>query len=289
MMLHRSSKLLFSLVALLPATTWSLPSDSSKPINIEADHAQLNDSSGITQYKGNAVLTQGTLRIEGDIITFLYNDQKQLTKIVAQGKLAKYQQLHSLGEEPVNASAQKMEYHAAAEKIYLFGQGQIRQSADEFNGNRIEYDIKRNIVNAYAKLTVTGNETDEAEEQVHIIIDSNAQRANSSPKQEPAKSKQKQLTSQTKMILPIKENNAENTFYPTARTLTELNIRSGPGEQYPKLATFENNRDLVVLTQQNEWVQVRGKSNDQVVIGWVHGSFVSPTTFSQNIRDINSL
>ena len=279
-MLHRSSRLLFSLVALLPATTWSLPSDSSKPINIEADHAQLNDSSGITQYKGNAVLTQGTLRIEGDIITFLYNDQKHLTKIVAQGKLAKYQQLHSLGEEPVNASAQKMEYHAAAEKIYLFGQGQIRQSADEFNGNRIEYDIKRNIVNAYAKPAVNVHKKDGAEEQVHIIIDPNAQRANSRPKEEPAKTKQKQSTSQTNVIRSLKESNAENTFYPMAHTLTKLNIRSGPGEQYPKLATFENNRELVVLTQQNEWVQVRGKSNQQVVIGWVHGSFVSTTNFN---------
>ena len=279
-MLHRSSRFLFSLVALLPTIAWTLPSDSSKPINIEADHAQLNDSSGITQYKGNAVLTQGTLRIEGDIITFLYNDQKQLTKIVAQGKLAKYQQLHSLGEEPVNARAQKMEYHAAAEKIYLFGQGQIRQSADEFNGNRIEYDIKRNIVNAYAKPAVNVHKKDGAEEQVHIIIDPNAQRANSRPKEEPAKTKQKQSTSQTNVIRSLKESNAENTFYPMAHTLTKLNIRRGPGEQYPKLATFENNRELVVLTQQNEWVQVRGKSNQQVVIGWVHGSFVSTTNFN---------
>ena len=279
-MLHRSSRFLFSLVALLPTIAWTLPSDSSKPIKIEADHAQLNDSSGITRYKGNAVLTQGTLRIEGDVITFHYNGQKQLTKIVAQGDLARYQQLQNLGEEPVNARALKMEYHAEAEKIYLFGRGQISQSADEFNGNRIEYDIKRNIVNAYAKPAVNVHKKGEAEEQVHIIIDPNAQRANSRPKEEPAKTKQKQLTSQTKVIRSLKENNAENTFYPMAHTLTKLNIRSGPGEQYPKLATFENNRELVVLTQQNEWVQVRGKSNQQVVIGWVHGSFVSTTNFN---------
>ena len=279
-MLHRSSRFLFSLVALLPTIAWTLPSDSSKPIKIEADHAQLNDSSGITRYKGNAVLTQGTLRIEGDVITFHYNGQKQLTKIVAQGELARYQQLQNLGEEPVNARALKMEYHAEAEKIYLFGRGQISQSADEFNGNRIEYDIKRNIVNAYAKPAVNVHKKGEAEEQVHIIIDPNAQRANSRPKEEPAKTKQKQLTSQTKVIRSLKENNAENTFYPMAHTLTKLNIRSGPGEQYPKLATFENNRELVVLTQQNEWVQVRGKSNQQVVIGWVHGSFVSTTNFN---------
>ena len=283
MMLHLSSKLLFSLVTLLPTMTSALPSDSSKPINIEADHAQLDDSTGITQYKGNAVLTQGTLRIDGDIITFHYNNQKKLTKIVAQGELAKYQQVQNPGEEPVNARAQQMEYHAAAGKIYFLGRGQIRQAADEFNGNRIEYDIKRNIVNAYAKSVAIGNNKDEVEEQVHIIIDSNTQRKNSKPKKKMAKPKQNKLTSQTRVIRPHNENNnknnAENTFYPMAYTLTKLNIRSGPGEDYQKLATFKSNHALVVLTQQNEWVQVRGKSNEQVVIGWVHSSFVSPTNF----------
>ena len=283
MMLHRSSKLLFTLVALLPTMTSALPSDRKKPINIEADQAQLDDSTGITQYKGNAVLTQGTLRIDGDIITFHYNDQKQLTKIVAQGELAKYQQVHNPGDEPVNARAQQMEYHAAAEKIYFLGRGQIRQAADEFNGNRIDYDIKRNIINAYAKSVSIGNNNDEATKQVHIIIDSNAQRKNSKPKKKLSKPKQNKLTSQTRIIQSLNEsnnkNNAENTFYPMAHTLTKLNIRSGPGEQYPKLATFENNRELVVLTQQSEWFQVRGKSNKQVHIGWVHSSFVSPTNF----------
>ena len=277
MMLRSSSKFLFSLVALIPTIIWALPSDSSRPINIEADHAQLDDSSGITQYKGNAVLTQGTLRINGDIITFHYNEKKQLTKIVAQGELAKYQQVQNLGEEPVYASAQLMEYHAAAEKIHLVGRGKIRQSTDEFNGNRIEYDIKRNIVNAYAKTVGTENEEDGNKEQVHVIIDSSAQRVNSKPKEKPTKLKQKKLTNQTKVIQSLNENNAEKTFYPIAHTLTKLNIRSGPGEQYQKLATFENNHDLVVLTQQNEWVQVRGKSDEQVIIGWVHSSFLSPT------------
>ncbi len=282
-MLHRSSKLLFSLVAFLPTVTSALPSDSNKPISIEADHAQLDDSTGITQYKGNAVLTQGTLRIDGDIITFHYNDQKQLTKIVAQGELAKYQQVQNLGEAPIYARAQQMEYHAAAEKIYFLGRGQIRQATDEFNGSRIEYDIKRNIVNAYAKLAAIRNNKEEAEEQVHIIIDSNAQRKKSIPKKRLAKPKQKKLTNPSRVIQSLNEsnneNNAENTFYPIAYTLAKLHIRSGPGEQYQKLATFENNHDLVVLTQQNEWVQVRGKSNEQVVIGWVHSSFVSLTNF----------
>lgn len=57
-------------ITLIPAIALALPSDREQPINIEADHAQLDDETGVTQYKGDAILTQGTLRIEGDVITF---------------------------------------------------------------------------------------------------------------------------------------------------------------------------------------------------------------------------
>lgn len=279
-MLHRQSKLIFSLLVLFPAITWALPSDRNKPINIEADHAQLDDTTGVTQYKGRAVLTQGTLRIDGDIITFHYDDQKQLTKVVAQGKLAKYQQVQKVGEEPVKARALQMEYHAAAEKIYLLGQGHIRKSGDEFSGNRIEYDIKRNVVNANARPVTIGNKTEKTQGRVHIIINPNTQKVSSKPKKlAPAKPKPKQVTNIPQAVKPLIENDAQDTGYPTTRTLTQLNIRTGPGKQYSKLATLESNSELIVLTEQNEWLQVRGLSNKQVVIGWVHRNYVSPNNF----------
>lgn len=278
-MLHRQSKLLFSLLALLPTLAWALPSDRNKPINIEADHAQLDDSTGITQYKGRAVLTQGTLRIDGDIITFYYDDQKQLTKVVAQGKLAKYQQVQKIGEAPVKARALQMEYHTAIEKIYLLGQGHIKQSGDEFSGNRIEYDIKRNIVNANARPVTIGNKTETTPGRVHIIINPNTQKTTSKPKKAAAKPIPKPLPDKTQAVKPIIENDAQDTAYPTTRNTTRLNARTGPGKQYGKIATFAINSELIVLTEQSDWLQVRGESNNKVVIGWVHRSYVSPNNF----------
>ena len=83
MRLLQTSLLLFW----LPISAWALPSDRDQPINIEADHAQMDDASGVAQYKGDAILTQGTLRIEGDVITFYYDENKQLKKAVAEGKI----------------------------------------------------------------------------------------------------------------------------------------------------------------------------------------------------------
>jgi len=278
---HRNSKLIFALIALLPAVTWALPSDRNKPINIEADHAQLDDKTGVTQYKGRAVLTQGTLRIDGDIITFYYDDQKQLTKVVAQGKLAKYQQVQKVGEAPVKARALQMEYHAAIEKIYLLGQGHIDQSGDEFSGNRIEYDIKRNVVNANARPVTIGNKTETTQGRVHIIINPNTQNVTSKPSKKPAAkpSTPKSASNDAEPVAPIIANDAQATGYPTTRNTTRLNVRTGPSKQYDKIATFESNSELIVLTEQNDWLQVRGEANGQVVIGWIHRSYVSPNNF----------
>lgn len=279
---HRHNKLLFGILALLPSLTLALPSDRDKPINIEADHAQLDDELGVTQYKGRAILTQGTLRIDGDIITFYYDENKKLTKVVAQGKMAKYQQIHKQGEDPVKAEALQMEYHAGTQKVDLLGQGFIWQNGSKFSGNRIEYDIERNIVNANSKPVNVGNKIERTKGRVHFIIDPNAQQTNK-PKQEKqavvvSKAKPKQLPNSP--VEPIIENdNQTASAYPTTRTLSALNIRTGPGENYDKLATFSADSELIVLTEQNSWLQVRGISKSQVVIGWVHRNYVSPNQF----------
>lgn len=172
-MLRIANKLLLLLLMSLPINLWALSSDRDQPIEIEADHAQLNDEQGITQYQGEAILTQGTLRIEGDIITFYYDEDKQLTKAVSQGKRATYQQIQKQGEAPIRAKALQMEYHAKTQKIYLLGDGHVWQADGEFSGEYIVYDIAKNIVNASAgNGHVKGSEQVEPKKdgRIHIII-----------------------------------------------------------------------------------------------------------------------
>jgi len=254
---------------LLPIVAWALPSDREQPIEIEADHAQLDDERGITQYKGKAVLTQGSLRIEGDIITFYYDDDKQISKAIAQGNPATYQQIQKRGEEPVRARALQMEYHAKTQKIYLIGQGHVWKSGDEFSGNRIEYDITKNIVNANSAPVTVGNTT-QKRERIHIII-----QPPSSKKKAPAVTKKP--TAKPVAVDKVKaapSTNKKDNKYPTAITLTRLNIRTGPGTQYDKLGVFNVGVELIVLTEQKDWIQVRGMMTGKVVIGWVNRQFV---------------
>lgn len=268
----------FVALMLMPALAWGLPSDRQKPINIEADHAQMDDREGVTQYKGDAILTQGTLRITGDIITFFYDENKQLTKAVAEGKRATYEQVHQPGENPVRAKALKMEYFADRQEIYLTGDGYVWQNGDEFTGNYIEYDISRNVVSANSNpVTVDGQEQKKG--RVHIIIQPQTAR-------EPASDEPNQATEPKAEETP--ESSPENSqpadsgaaappqpeSYPTAITTSRLNVRSGPGTGYQRLGTFDQELEVIVLTRQSSWTQVRGMIEGEVVIGWVNSRYL---------------
>lgn len=263
-----------TVLMLLPALAWALPSDREKPINIEADHAQLDDREGITQYKGDAILTQGTLRIDGDIITFFYDENKQLTKAVSEGNRAKYEQVHKPGEKPVKAQARRLEYYADRQKIYLIGDGHVWQNGDEFTGNYIEYDIAKNVVSANSKPVTVDGET-QKKGRVHIIIQPQTKRSSGSTETKPAKpaavtDKIETPKSENKTTAPTTPAKA----YPTAMTTTSLNVRSGPGTQYQRLGTFPQDLEVIVLTRQPNWAQVRGTINGDVVIGWVNSRYL---------------
>ncbi len=261
---HLQTKVLIALIVFLPSLAWALPSDSLQPIDIEADHAELDDANGITQYKGKAILTQGTLRIEGDIITFYYDDNKQLTKAVAQGNLATYKQVQKPGEEPVRARALQMEYHAKSQKIYLLGQGHVWQAGDEFSGNKIEYDINKNVVNANSAPVEVAGEKQEGG-RVHIIIQPpGSKKKATAPKIVP--------NIQPEPAAALDDNDSDK--HPTALTTTTLNVRTGPSVQYNKIGTFPPNSDVIILTEQKEWLQVRGEIDGQVVIGWVNRRYI---------------
>ncbi|MBE0440021.1 MAG: lipopolysaccharide transport periplasmic protein LptA [Gammaproteobacteria bacterium] len=266
-MRHLHIKFAIVLLALVPIVSFALPDDREQPINIEADHAQLDDKEGVTQYKGNAILTQGTLKITGDIITFYYDADKQITKAVAQGNLATYRQIQKPGEEPVRARALQMEYYAKSQKIYLLGKGHVWQAGDEFSGNKIEYDIEKNIVNASSAPITVGNEPQKAE-RIHIIIQPPGAKTKT-----PAKPKKAEPAA-TSAIETSESNSTKTNSYPTGTTISRLNIRTGPGTQYDKIGTFDANAPLTILTEQREWIQVRGMIGEQAIIGWVNRRYI---------------
>ncbi len=149
-------------------TAGALSTDKEQPINIEADSVEIDDKKNISIYTGNVVVTQGTIRLDADIVT-AYTPDKQLQKIVAEGDPVRYQQRPDKKDEDMRAKAQRMEYYATSGKLILQDGAHLWHEGNEFSGNRIEYDTRADVVIA--------TKAPSGKERVQVVIPPKGKRA----------------------------------------------------------------------------------------------------------------
>ena len=99
--------------------------DSEKPIQITADTAELNDKTGVSIYRGDVEMVQGTTILTGDTIT-VYTVDNQVTKMISVGQLATYQETTDDGDI-VYAEAEEMIYFRNEKKVEMFRKAMVTQ------------------------------------------------------------------------------------------------------------------------------------------------------------------
>ncbi|MCP4697636.1 MAG: lipopolysaccharide transport periplasmic protein LptA [Gammaproteobacteria bacterium] len=143
------------ILAALPGSVLALSTDREQPIHIEADQASIDDLRGVTVYRGNVKVTQGTIRLQADMVTLTYNAaEKQLEAIIAEGKPARYRQRPDNKDADIHAEAERVEFQAGKDMLHLSGNAKIRQGEDVFTGKQISYDAKHSVIKATEKVTV---------------------------------------------------------------------------------------------------------------------------------------
>ncbi len=129
----------------------ALESDSQQPINIQADSAIFDDTKGLSVYRGNVNIDQGSMHIIADEveITMSKNEVIQIIASTDSGsdKLAQYEQLPDDSEEVVYAKARKITYLVQERRLHLSGNATLKQVKDTFTGELLYYDIGKGIVN----------------------------------------------------------------------------------------------------------------------------------------------
>lgn len=126
---------------------FGLASDRSQSITIMSDTAERDEQKGTTTYAGNVVMQQGSMRIDATKVV-IYNDKNKVTKIIASGAPARYQQKPSAREGLVVAEALRLEYNIAQETLHLIEAAFLQQEGTSLSGNRIDYDVKQSVVKA---------------------------------------------------------------------------------------------------------------------------------------------
>lgn len=127
----------------------ALSSDRNQPMYVEADRADIDDQRGVSVYRGNVKITQGTLVLTAAELT-VHSKDGDIIKAVAVGQPATYRQRPDGKEQDVEAEALRMEYYGVEQKIILIDKAEVRQGGDTFRSDRINYDITQDVVNAGA-------------------------------------------------------------------------------------------------------------------------------------------
>lgn len=79
-----SPKMLLAVAGIgMALSAHALPSDANQPIRLLADKATYSESTGVTNYLGNVIIEQGTLKITADNITLNLDDKRSIKTAVA--------------------------------------------------------------------------------------------------------------------------------------------------------------------------------------------------------------
>jgi lipopolysaccharide export system protein LptA len=161
--------------AILAFAVWAtaahgLASDKDQPIEVEADTAELDDAKKISIYRGNVIVTQGTIRMTGDVMTVHQTEDGDLDTLVLEGKPATYRQLPEKSSVHDEAEALRMEYYELRNYVILIREAVVTQEGLKFSGDRIEYDTAQSKVKAWSEPAGAGAKPAGTGERVKIII-----------------------------------------------------------------------------------------------------------------------
>lgn len=125
----------------------ALESDRQQPIELAADSVDIDEGKGISVYKGDVDLRQGSIHLRADVVTVHQRDGKT-SKIVAEGLPVKFKQQAANG--PVKGEARRVEYEVGSENLLMAGDAVLIQGKDTMRSDRIVYDRVHSVVKAGA-------------------------------------------------------------------------------------------------------------------------------------------
>jgi len=125
----------------------ALPEDRNQPIQLEASRGQLDQKTGISVYEGNVVITQGSMRLTADTAT-IYVKDSSFQRMDAVGSPANLRYKPAADKPEIQGTSKRVEYDVASAKVVMSGNVRVVQGQDVFTGDRVEYDLKDDVIRA---------------------------------------------------------------------------------------------------------------------------------------------
>jgi lipopolysaccharide export system protein LptA len=135
------------LCLLLPGLLWAAETPERKPITVEADRLEMNNTTGVSRYQGNVVMTQGSLLLRADNVV-LHSQGKTLQRAEASGSPVYIERPDPQSGELMKANAAFMAYQIPEGILEMKGEAHLWRGKDEFSGERIVYELDKRVVRA---------------------------------------------------------------------------------------------------------------------------------------------
>jgi lipopolysaccharide export system protein LptA len=155
-------------LACLSSPAMSLPGDKDQPIHIQSDKAEQKTvkEGEVTVYSGDVIMEQGSMRLEGNIVT-IYSKNRSVNKVISTGKPAYFEQQSETNESPVQAHGDKITYLIGKETIVLLGNASVQQDESTVKGQRFEYHVNTEKIKAKG--------TQDKSTRVHMVLEPSKQ------------------------------------------------------------------------------------------------------------------
>ena len=138
----------FGLVlALVAPLAVALPEDREQPIQLEANRGQLDQKTGVSVYEGNVVITQGSMRLAADTVT-IHVKNNNFERMEAVGNPVNLRYKPTVSKPEIQGTSKQVEYNVSDAKVVMTGNARLVQGQDVFTGDRMEYDLKQDVVRA---------------------------------------------------------------------------------------------------------------------------------------------
>lgn len=134
-----------TLIAATPA--WGEAADREKPINFFGDDGTFNYESKTGNLSGNVVITQGTITIRADKITFKQNPDNSMSA-TAYGNPVSFRQKRDGIDEYYEGFAQRAVYDGGNDLLELFDRALLKKGQDEIRSNYVSYNAKTEVFKA---------------------------------------------------------------------------------------------------------------------------------------------
>lgn len=134
---------------LIVAASLALPvaaerADREKEVVITADKVVADDAKKTSDFVGNVLVTQGTMRITAAKVN-IREDAQGYRYFVAHGAPLTFRQKRDKVDEYVDGEALRAEFDDRNDVLRLYNKGRVKSGANEITGDFISYDMRKDV------------------------------------------------------------------------------------------------------------------------------------------------